>query len=440
LLAAPRTAASHDRIRSRCPIHPTSKRPRGADAMDVVYLFQDPYPWDIRVEKIVVGLTQAGHSVHLVARNRGNERLHERLEDGLDVSRLPRGFSRWDNYLWNFPAFFSPLWIGRVLQIIHRTRAAVIIVRDLPLAPAAWIAGLVTGIPVMMDMAENYPAMIESTWRFRGPRLIDYIVRNPRWLRRLERFVVPRLGAVLVVSEANERRVRALARRMPPIWVVGNTPRLELSGQHVRHPVVEMLNGHAGLSLLYTGFLEHMRGLDVVVRALTELVSKKVRPLFVVVGDGESRPELEQLASTLGVREYIHFAGWVDQRYLPAIIAAADVCLIPHYATEHTDTTLPNKIFDYMAQGKPVIVTHAAALREIVEEVGCGVSYRDDQPQQLAERISILVDPAQRQRMGDAGRAAVQEKFNWTKDLKTLLQAIDQTAHLMRATDKRPAI
>ena len=80
-------------------------------AVDIVYLFQDPYPWDIRVEKIAGSLIEAGHRVHVVARNRKDERAYEVLADNFDVYRLPRGFGRWDHYLLNFPAFFSPFWI-----------------------------------------------------------------------------------------------------------------------------------------------------------------------------------------------------------------------------------------------------------------------------------------------------------------------------------------
>ena len=80
--------------------------------------------------------------------------------------------------------------------------------------------------PVIIDMAENYPAMIEDTWTFRGPNLFDYVIRNPMLLRKLEKWIIPRLDGVWVVSEASRRRVLEMTGERNPIWIVGNTPRL----------------------------------------------------------------------------------------------------------------------------------------------------------------------------------------------------------------------
>jgi glycosyltransferase involved in cell wall biosynthesis len=186
---------------------------------------------------------------------------------------------------------------------------------------------------------------------------------------------------------------------------------------------------HPGLTLLYVGYLEHMRGLEVVIRSLPMLIAKGINPLLMVVGDGEHRSGLEKLASSLGVESNLCFAGWVDQSYLPTIIAASDICLVPHYVTTHTDTTIPNKIFDYMAQAKPVVVSHAAALREIVEEYGCGVSYTDKSPAELAQKLLHLTDTTLRRKMGESGLKAVQQIFNWDVDRRALLKAVGCTAN-----------
>lgn len=392
--------------------------------MDIVYLFQDPYPWDIRVEKIVTSLAGAGHNIHVVARNRGTEATYEVLDARIDIHRLPRGHARWSNQLLNFPAFFSPFWIGRLAQTVRRTNACLIIVRDLPLAATALIVSRLTGVAAIMDMAENYPAMIQSTWRFRGARPLDYVIRNPRLLKRLERFVVPRLDGVMVVSEANRERVKSLNTTMPQTWVVGNTPSIVHSVTYLEHPTAAMVQAHSGIKLLYVGFLEHMRGLEIAIRCLPILLASGAMPLLTIVGDGEHRQELERLAVALGVASNVQFSGWIDQRFLPSIIAAADICLIPHYVTEHTDTTLPNKIFDYMAQAKPVVVSHAAALRYIVERFQCGASYTDTSPDDLARQILPMVDPERRRKLGEAGYKAVRETFNWDVDRAILLEAV----------------
>ena len=116
--------------------------------------------------------------------------------------------------------------------------------------------------------------------------------------------------------------------------------------------------------------------------------------------------------------------GRQDQRSVPSLIRASDICLIPHYVTAHTDTTIPNKLFDYMLQGKPVVATNAKPLSAIIESTACGVTYRDDRPDELADRIIHLRNRELRQDMGKSGYTAVLETYNWTTDSSRLLSAV----------------
>src|SRR4051794_24494648 len=119
-------------------------------------VWDSDYPWDVRVEKVVGALAAAGHEVHLVARNRARRTERERVVD-TEVHRLkPWGFlgKRLDAAS-SFPAFFNPRWMRAIFRTARATRADMILVRDLPLAPTAIWAARRLGIPVMLDMAEN---------------------------------------------------------------------------------------------------------------------------------------------------------------------------------------------------------------------------------------------------------------------------------------------
>ena len=141
--------------------------------MRVCYVYQDHYPWDVRAEKIMNSLAAQGIEGHIISRNRNGAAPRERLRHNLYVHRLSGCHNPYLSGFINFPAFFSPFWIIKIVSIIRSTFSDLIIIRDLPLAPAALAAGKMTSLPVLMDMAENYPAMIKDTWRFRGPKLTD---------------------------------------------------------------------------------------------------------------------------------------------------------------------------------------------------------------------------------------------------------------------------
>jgi len=393
----------------------------------VCYVFQDKYPWDVRVEKIMDSLANHGIEGHIMSKNQGSLPRAENLRDNLIVHRLPGFSSNFINTIVNMPAFFSPFWIFAIYRLVRKTAASLLIVRDLPLAPAALLAGKLSGCPVLMDMAENYPAMIRDTWKYRGPGKFDYLIRNPVLLGYMEKMVVPRLDGILAVSEYSKQRVAMLGMDPSRIWIVGNTPRLDQvgTGPAPSNPQVDQLNSLSSFILMYTGGMEESRGLDIVIKALPEIHKTIPSATFVIVGAGTSESRLKALAEHLGVKDKVLFTGWVDNRDVPAMIKAADVCIVPHYVTEHTDTTIPNKIFDYMLQRKPVVVTNSRSLSDIVSSSDCGKIYVHDNPIDLARKIVELKDPLARKTYGDHGYEAVMTRYNWSFDEKNLFAALE---------------
>src|SRR3989442_7697806 len=153
-----------------------------------------------------------------------------------EVEQLPeatvRGLRRWRwapqwlDDVTTFPAFLNPRWLRHILQVARHTRADVILCRDLPLAVPSLLVARRLGIPVVLDMAENYPAMLRLR-RSTGRRTVwDNIVRNPAAAQRIERWVLPRVDGVLVVVEESRQRVIGMGVRPTRVVLVSNTPPL----------------------------------------------------------------------------------------------------------------------------------------------------------------------------------------------------------------------
>jgi glycosyltransferase involved in cell wall biosynthesis len=392
--------------------------------MKVCYIYQDEYPWEVRTEKIASTLAKEGIESHIICRNRNNLPREQKLLEKIYVHRLPRGTNKVTRDLINLPAFFSPFWIKEIAGIVKKYCIDLIIVRDLPLSPAAYIAGKIRKIPVIMDMAEDYPAMIRDTWRYKGPRVMDYLIRNPVFLGLLERLVVPRLDGILVVSEFSGERIKRIGAGGDKVWVVGNTPIIGHGNSSGISTLVEKMKSRSDFVLLYVGGLEESRGLDVVISSMEYLVKIMPNILLVIVGIGTSEEKLRALAKEKSLQNHILLAGWAPHEEIPSIIKSSDICLIPHYVTNHTNTTLPNKIFDYMAQKKPVIVTQARALVDVVTKANCGLVYQDKSPLSLSEAVIKLMSSELRETLGLNGLKAIQENMNWNYDKVRLIEAV----------------
>jgi glycosyltransferase involved in cell wall biosynthesis len=142
------------------------------------------------------------------------------------------------------------------------------------------------------------------------------------------------------------------------------------------------------------------------VKAIPRLVEHIPNLRVDLVGDGESRPGLEELTKTLKVGEYINFPGWRPHEEIPGYIAAADVAVAPM----RDDVGLPNKMFDYFSMSKPCVASALPSLKMALD--GDTVSFfPPGNDAELAARILELYhNPQKRASLGARGHAFYQER------------------------------
>lgn len=97
--------------------------------------------------------------------------------------------------------FFNPIWIKELHRVVKEVRADTILVRDLPLAPTAVWVGKSVSCPVIFDMAENYPLMLESILEWEGNKLTNSILRNPSLAYKIEQWTLRNVDHTMVVIE-----------------------------------------------------------------------------------------------------------------------------------------------------------------------------------------------------------------------------------------------
>jgi len=393
--------------------------------MNICKIVDGDYPWDVRVEKMCDTLIEAGHDVFLVSRNVRRQPLYE-YYNGIHIFRLPHlpRFMGRLNYYATFPAFFSPLWIACVQQVVRANSIDCIMVRDLPLALSAIAIGKVHRLPVILDMAECYPLMLKTLWQFGGRRATDLIVRNPSMARLVEKCAVEAADHILVVVEESMNRLLRFGVSPRKISIVSNTPNLdEFSRRPPTFPGSTQFRKDT-LRMIYVGLLSMARGLDFVIRALPVLVRKHPDVTVVIVGRGKAQARLERLAKELKVEEHVYFEGYVDRELVPEYIASSDVGIIPYPYCSHWAHTIPNKLFDYMAMSKPVLVSDIEPMKRIVAETRSGVIFESSHVESFCKAVGILLDEKSRKKMGENGERAVRERYNWDVDAARLLDVL----------------
>ena len=396
-----------------------------AETVDVVicHIWDADYPWDIRVEKVCQSL-QVNHEVHLVCRNEKRSPRHEVL-DGTIIHRLP-SLPRWlgpCHRILGLPFFFNPTWLRAVWATVKRSRADLILVRDIPLALTAILVGRWYNIPVLLDLAENYPAMLEDQRLYSPKSAIGGIVRHPALARLVEKIVLKWVDHIIVVVEESRDRLIDMGIDSSRITIITNTPPLDRWSEDAPSTVAS--NGHDTAHFVYLGNLDGSRGLDTAIKAVGLLKDRGHYVKLSIIGTGPNIELHRKLAETLGVTDRVAITGRLQFAKVEAIMAQANIGLIPHYRTGAWNSTIPNKLFDFMSMGKPVVVSNARPTERIVEEVQCGIVFKERDAEALAAAMMAMEDKALRDRFGKQGREAFVKKYNWTVDEQRLFESLD---------------
>ncbi len=175
---------------------------------------------------------------------------------------------------------------------------------------------------------------------------------------------------------------------------------------------------------LYAGAHGMSNDLEVLLRAARELEDRPEIAL-VLLGDGKEKANLVGQASEMGL-DNVHFLPALPKGEMRDALAAADVCIAILKPVEMYKTVYPNKVFDYMAAGRPTLLAIDGVIREVVEAGQAGVFVPPGDAQVMAEAICRFVDDPQLvSEMGENARAYLEAHFDRPKvaaDLDHLLR------------------
>lgn len=378
-----------------------------------------PHDREIRAKKIAAALNRGKHNVFIICQKGKHQNLNKKADYAI-VHRFGY-FSDFFalNHLLSIPLPINLFWVLWIFQVGKQEKLNLLIVRDLRLALPTIIVAKVLKLPVVLDYGENFPAHAKILGKH---KLSDYIVRNKILISFLERVCAGFADYIWVVVEENRQRLINVGIDKNKIAVISNVP--EISRSKTNNQLLSRKPSSC-FRMIYVGLLDSFRDLSLILHSLRYILKKDDNIDMLIVGDGEERYKLESLTQTLKMESIVKFTGWVKPEHLPEFIKRSDVGLIPHKLNELTQTTIPNKFFDYMMAGLPVLATDMEPVRRIIEKEQCGLIIPND-PKEVANIIFRLkASPALLAEMGSNGKKAVFERYNWHIESNKILKTID---------------
>lgn len=390
--------------------------------MNVCFVYKEDYPWDVRVEKIINTLLDKGHKVDLVCQNR-NQLIAQEDAGRFTIHRLPRTafLPKTLQAMINLALWFNPFWLYVIYKTAKKSNSELIIIRDLPLMLSGIIVARLIKAKIIFDMAECYPEMYLSIAQHSKTSLPDKIIKNEKITRAYERYAVKHSNHIFVMIEESRDRLLAMGVPIERITIVSNTP-------IIQNTTVTTIHEGDELRIIYVGFVTKLRGIDLLISAIHQFVNSPeggTNIRFDVIGKGEAKVYLEQMVARLNLNKHVTIHGWLEHDDAKRIMGAANIGALTYRFCSHWNNTIPNKIFDYMLKGLPVIATNIIPIVRILNSENCGLTTDDQDINSIYVQLLKLKDPKVRQLLGSNGNKAVLEKYNWSIDSQNLENALE---------------
>ena len=365
----------------------------------------DPDP---RVYNEARSLVERGYTVRILAWDRDLLRPESESIDGIEIRRIfvRSRHGRGVGQLFVMPAvFLAMLKLGLAFKfdLVHA--------HDFDTLPVAMMLGRLRSKPVVYDSHEDYAGMLHGS--------------VPQWLECLIRWaetkMVRRVNLLLTVGETLRQQFED--RGCKNARVLGNWKSLnefavpEETRARVRKELA--IPSHS-LLVLYISNLGRERH----ILELLEAAAQRPDIHVVVGGTGPAAAAVQEYAAKY---TNVHYLGFVQQYQIPAYTAACDIVYYGYELTSpNAKFSAPNKLFEALAAGRPLLTAKFGEIGRIVAEYGCGLVLKDYSVSEILRGLHLCTDVDHLKQMKTAAARAGKGEYNWDRAEQVLLSGYQE--------------
>ncbi|MBC7266072.1 MAG: glycosyltransferase family 4 protein [Coriobacteriia bacterium] len=335
--------------------------------------------------------------------------LCEGVIDGIRVRSVRVRYSNYMGYarrMWSFALFT----IGATFLAVTSGKHDVVFATSTPLTVGipGWVASALTRTPFVFEVRDLWPEAAIQMGALKRNGLIA------RAAKRLERFLYRHAKHVIALSPGMADGV--LAEGVPPerVHMVPNSSDLDLFYPAPKdHGFLASLGVPDGAFVVgYAGAIGPSNAVEAQVPEAARALHERGRDdiVFVIAGDGKCLPKLKELTDGL---PNVRLVGSLPKKDVPVLTRSADVLMTLFADVPILATNSPNKFFDGLASGRPMIVNSNGWTRALVEEHDCGVYVPAGDGVALADALEKLASDRDRlEEMGRNARRLAEERFS----------------------------
>ena len=284
------------------------------------------------------------------------------------------------------------------------------------------IVSLLRRVPFVFEIRDLWPQAPIELGALRQPLLVAVARGLERRLYRVADHVVtlsPGMHDALVAMDVPENKLSMIPNCSDCDLFQPGPADADLIAQH---------GTEVRFVLIYAGAMGRANGLESVVDTAAILLERgETRPLFLLVGDGMERPTLETRIASLGL-DNVRLIAPMPKSELARFLRLSDVILTFFAPYPVLTTCSPNKMFDGLALGRPILTNFGGWTQQVLQDAEAGVAVPSDDPSDLADAVvALAADPDRLAIMGANARRLAEERFS--RDLLS-----DQMLEVLRRT------
>ena len=388
------------------------------------------YPNDIRVRKEAEALTEKGKNVLVVCPRRKNDTKIETVNK-VEVFRIGKNYSTTKKGIYDVIESFSNiniLFYFGLKKVFKNYKIDYLHVHDLPLAGTGYLfRGKVK--KCYLDLHENYPEALKTWFLWKQSivlKLKNKLFMNPKhWSKKEKKYCTKFDKIICVVDEMKEKLINNFGIKKEKLVVVSNHEKKEFIN-NFKKEVAQNIIDKKDFSITYVGGFGPHRGLQTAIKSMPTILKEIPNARLFLIGKGSFDVEknLKDLTKKFNVENVVNFVGYRPFEEVSTIMQKTNINIIPHLANDHTDNTIPHKLFQIMMSKSLLLVSSCKPLQRIVSKYNAGIIFKADDSNDFSKKVIEIYQnyEAYQVRAENAFEAVMYKGENWENESVKLLR------------------
>lgn len=352
---------------------------------------------DNRVHKVATSLQKLNFEVLLVGR---------KLPNSKPINQRPYETHRMNLFFTKGPLFYAEYNV-RLFMFLLFHKADILLSNDLDTLLANYYASKLKRKTLVYDSHEFFTEV---------PELIDRPKTQAVW-KRIEQKILPKVKYAYTVCESIANVYHD--KYGTPFRVVRNIPSKD---GKINVSVARNIRIDKRKIILYQGALNIGRGLEFVIKAMQYLDDSRL----VIAGEGDLSVPLRRLTTDLDLKDRVTFLGKIPLDEMSYITAQADLGLsIEEDLGLNYRYALPNKLFDYIRQQVPILVSNLPEMKRIVNDYQIGMVLKNHDPRQMTEQLKEALFDEEKRKTWKTNLQKATDELCWENEEKVLFEIFE---------------